>query len=115
MKFNRHISSGPQWNDPDNMPEERCNLIDEQIAARARRKTLRECRLPEGFTLLTLEPKQFWIEKQLTWGFSISFKDFWYVARYDWRIADEIQMTWALDEFRRELDEVGKIQPRRAA
>ena len=29
------------------------------------------CALPDGFRLVTATPKQFWIEKQLTWGFAL--------------------------------------------
>ena len=115
MKFSRHIDHGPTWHDPDNLPEERCKLIEEQVDARAKRKTLAECGLPEGFRLVTATPKQFWINKQLTWAFMLGWapmdrqgvrqsEDLYLsVFRYDWRIADELQMRWAVDEFAGEL------------
>lgn len=106
------------WNDPDDLPEIRCRLIEEQVQQRAKRKKLADCELPECFRLVTLQPRQFWMDKQMTWGFCLGWAPldrqgvrqssdlYCSVFRYDWRIADEIQMQWAVEEFTRELEEV---------
>jgi hypothetical protein len=102
------------WNDLDDLPEDRPRNIEEQVTLRRMNKRLEDCTLPEEFRLVTARPKQFWIDHQLVWGFKLAWarvdgqgrrgvEEFAHVAQYDARIADEVQMRWALDDFSRDL------------
>jgi len=46
----------------------------------------------------------------MRWGFCLAWKKtFYYVARHEAGIPDEVQMRWALEDFRRELIQEGAI------
>lgn len=67
-------------------------------------KTLMQCALPSRFELLTPRPRQMWLGNQLRWSFCLGWnKQFYFVARYHESVSDEVQMQWALEDFRREL------------
>lgn len=104
-------SPRPIWNEYDDQPDEVCRNIEDQVQMRTHNKRLQDCELPEGFRLVTQQPRQFWIEKQMTLGFCLAWRgvhvEFMYVARYSPQVRDEVQMSWALDEFTRELEEAG--------
>lgn len=102
------------WNDPDTERDERPRNVEEQVQMRRARKTLEDCELPEGFRLVTPQPKQFWMSNQLVWGFKLAWAkvdgkgnrgvdEYYHVARYEPRVSDEVQMRWALEDFGREL------------
>lgn len=104
-------SPRPMWNEYDDQPDEVCRDIEDQVQMRSRAKRLQDCELPDGFRLVTPNPRQFWIQHQMTLGFCLAWQgvhvEFMYVARYSPQIRDEVQMEWALDEFTRELVEAG--------
>jgi len=107
--------AGPLWNEPEGPAELLIRDAEELLADKEmrHRKTLKDCTLPEGFRLVTPEPRQFWMEGQLRWGFKLAWAhvsaqgrgpDEWdFVARYEERVPDEFQMQWAIDEFQGEL------------
>lgn len=110
----KHIRPTVMWNDTDNEWEDRPRNVEEQVELRRAKKTLADCPLPEEFRLVTVQPKQFWIHNQLVWGFKLAWarvdgqgrrgaEEYEHVARYEPRIADEVQMRWAVDDFTREL------------
>lgn len=116
----------PMWNEPDNRPDVICREIEQQVDIRARAKRLVDCALPEGFRLLTPRPKQFWIGQQVVWGFCLAWgqvdrmgnrgkDEFYHVERYDCRIADEVQMEWAITEFSVDLAAERQLLRMRAA
>lgn len=112
------MSTQPHWTDQDVAPAHLRGL-DEEVQFRRRTKRLADIELPAGFQSLTENPKQFWMNGQLTWGFKLGWAPtdnngirwredcFSYVSRYDWRIADDVQMEWALADFSRELRDAG--------
>lgn len=132
MRLHRAIAYHPLWNDPDLPDPDRREMrkMESLVDLRAHSKRLQDCALPDGFRLITVQPKQFWIDQQLVWGFALGWapvdiqgrrwcEDRWsFVARYDWRIADEVQINWAVAEFARELEVagvVGEVKRKRAA
>jgi hypothetical protein len=107
------------WNETDAEWDERPRNIEEQVELRRTRKRLEDCELPEGFRLVTPKPKQFWMSSQVRWGFCVAWAkvdgqglrgadEYFYVARYEPGVTDEVQMRWALDDFSRELDVAGR-------
>ena len=104
-------SPRPMWNDVDESPDENYREIEEQVEMRARAKRLVDCELPDGFRLVTPEPKQYWLEHQLRWGFCVAWAgvhvEYRYVARYLQTVSDEAQLNWTIDDFRRELEAAG--------
>ena len=87
---------------------------DETIDESRKRKRLEDCTLPEGFTLVTPRPRQMVMEGLLIWSFILKFEPWsgdrrtlYHVARYELRIPDDMQMSWALSDFTRDLVEDG--------
>jgi hypothetical protein len=77
--------------------------MDDQVEMRMKSKKLVDCTLPEGFRLVTPQPRQYWMEQQLRWAFEIAYGDYKHVARYIQQVSDEIQMEWAMADFTAEL------------
>ena len=104
------------WNDDTKEWDERPRNVEEQVDLRRRRKRLVDVELPEGFRLVTREPKQFWMDHQMRWGFMLAWgrvgkgDEYSHVGRYESMVSDEIQMEWALADFTRELDNAGVRQ-----
>jgi hypothetical protein len=105
----------PVWNEIDSEWEERPRGTEELVQFRRRKKRLVDCELPEGFRLVTPEPRQFWLGTQVRWGFCLGWakrdrfgnavgEECFHVARYEPGISDEVQLRWAVDDFTRELD-----------
>jgi hypothetical protein len=111
----RGRSSPVMWNDTDDERDERPRNFEEQVEMRRGKKRLEDCELPEGFRLVTPQPRQFWMINQLVWAFKLTWArvdrngvrgqdEYEHVARYEQRISDEVQLRWALDDFSRELE-----------
>jgi hypothetical protein len=114
----QHNAEPVMWNDDTHEWEPRARDADEAVDLRRGRKRLTDCTLPEGFRLLTPEPKQYWIEKTLVWGFTVAWgrvdtegrrgaDEYFFVARYEQEVADEFLMQWAIEDFSRELRTAG--------
>lgn len=108
----------PMWNEPDTRGplDELIRDAHELLAEKEthKRKRLRDCTLPEGFRLVTPEPRQFVMDGQLRYGFKLAWgrvdaqgrrgPDEWaFVARFEEFVPAEFQMQWAIDDFQREL------------
>lgn len=93
----------PMWNDVENIPDPIARTADEQVEMRCKTKRLCDCELPEGFKLLTPTPRQYWLDHQLRWCFELAFGEHRHVARYIQQASDEMQMTWAIQDFTAEL------------
>lgn len=105
---------GPHWTDPDEKPEPHCRSVEEKLDLRRHAMRLEDMDLPKGFRLVTPQPKQFWVVNQLVWGFCLAWAKvnkhgerepdaYFHFARYYPTVADEQQMHWAVEDFRREL------------
>lgn len=108
----------PVWNELPEEREPRTREIEEQVELRRHSKCLADCALPDGFRLVTLRPRQYWIGNQLVWGFSLAWArldrkgergedEFWHMARYHQTVADEPQVRWALEDFTQDLMNAG--------
>lgn len=102
------------WTDTNEEREPRCRDIEEQVERRRKAMRLEDMDLPKGFRLVTPQPKQFWVVNQLVWGFQLAWakvnkhgermeEERLHFARYYTSVADEQQMHWAIEDFRREL------------
>lgn len=106
------------WNEPDARDPDRPRDADEHLEQRRHRKRLKDCSLPEGFRLVTPEPKQFWLDGQVRYAFQLAWGfvdangrrigDEWnQVFRYEEGIPDDFQIQWAVEDFGRELEAAG--------
>jgi hypothetical protein len=106
----------PMWNQPEPeplMPHAKAS-IEERMDVRRKwgMKRLVDCSLPDGFRLVTVRPKQMWIEQQVRWAFMLGFvqrgrAEVLHVARYESNLPDALQMQWALGDFIRNLTVAG--------
>lgn len=81
-----------------------------EVEGRVRPKSLRGCRLPEGFRLVHPLPRQSVVKGQVRWVFMLGYRDFYEVFEYNQEVPDEAQMAWAIDSFRKQLVEAGVIR-----
>lgn len=102
-----------RWNDIEEEPDIDYRAVEEQVEMRLHTKRMVDCELPEGFTLVTPSPRQYWLEQQLRWAFELEFRSrfghvtYRHVARYIQQVNDETQLRWAVDEFKGELEGAG--------
>lgn len=89
------------------MDEPEAREVEAQVEMRIRAKRLSDCGLPQGFRLVTPEPRQFWMNSQLIWAFQLEYlgdsQPRRFVMRYHQQVSDETQMRWALEDFTGEL------------
>lgn len=98
----------------DDRPRRRVEM-EEAVDESRRRKTLADCTLPDGFRLVTPQPRQMVIDGLLIWSFLMEFtpwsgadqRPLYHIARYEMRVPDDCQMRWALSDFTRDLVDEG--------
>ena len=85
---------------------------EEWVDVRRREKRLVDCALPAGMRLETPRPRQFVLNGLPKWGFCLRFDAgvagvFWHVQEYLNLMADDLQMQFAVREFRAKLEAEG--------
>lgn len=105
----------PHWTDTDTERDPRPKDLDEHVEMRRKGKRLQDVELPKGFRLISERVKQHWMLNQLVWGFWLGWgktdrhgtrgpDEYTHFARFYPQVAEDTQMRWAIDDFRRELE-----------